>query len=71
MLKTHDARVYETYWEIIYHFCICVEYSGMRRQDFSHKTWANYLFCNLDHLLAIVSRYEVVNDETIKERIAS
>lgn len=29
-LKVQDPRIYETYWKVMYHFCIYLKVSGMR-----------------------------------------
>lgn len=39
-MKTQDSKVYETYWEMMCHLCVCQEVSGTRSQDVCQKLWA-------------------------------
>lgn len=44
----------------MHHFHIYVEVLGMRIQGIGQKTWANYLFLNLDYLLTNIAIHEVL-----------
>lgn len=69
-LKEKGKSVYETYWEMLCHFRICVEVLGMRGQGVGQKTCAFYHFCNLDQAHIKVMRYEGLNDDPTRERIS-
>jgi len=76
VIEKSAPLVYATYWEVLCHFEICVETTGLRSRGVKQMAWANYLFSGLkiffSGLRDKADRLSCLNPSTnaeIKERI--
>ena len=71
ILRRDGLKVYETYWELLCHFHICLQLTGSRYGGVKQMSWANYLFPGLeDKKKRRIGRLEVVLDDNILERVS-
>jgi len=70
LLKKSDPLVYETYWEVLYHFHICGQVTGWRRGGVNQISWANYLFPGVNKTDPM-TQIAPSTDEEIFERISA
>ena len=56
LLKKDAPQVYETYLEVLCHFHICTQITGMRAGGVKQMSWANYLFQVLGEKSGSVTR---------------
>jgi len=68
-MKKDAPLVYEIYWEVLCHFQICTETTGLRAGGIKHMAWANYLFKGLGDKVGRVSHLAPSTDAEFKERI--
>jgi len=69
LLKKEDPQVYETYWEVLYHFHICGQISSWRNRGVKQMPWASYLFNGINEKDSPVTSLAPCTDEKIAERI--
>lgn len=70
MLKAKDVCIYKIYWEMMCHFRICPDISGITGQGVGHKVWATYLFRNLQDSLGSTTSHTAIDMDKIQRRIA-
>jgi hypothetical protein len=70
ILEKMDPAVLETYWELMCHFHICCELTGVRSSGVTHMRWATYLFPGLGDQRARVSRVLPCTEDELKERLS-
>lgn len=47
LLRAQDPLAYDTYWELLCHYHICAQITGLRNNGVKQKVWVEYLFLNL------------------------
>ena len=72
-LQSDHPQVYETFWELMCHFHICLRLVNEKTKKapayVSHKMWADYLFNNLDKKGVPVTVLGICDQATIARRI--
>lgn len=46
-LQAQDTLAYDTYWELLCHYHICAQITGLNKNGMKQKSWEEYLFLNL------------------------
>jgi len=69
VLQKEAPQVYKTYWELLCHFHICAQITGLKVGGVKQMSCANYLFQDLGNNTGLVSRLAASTDEEINEII--
>jgi len=70
MMEKSAPLVYTMYWDVLCHFYICAETTGLRFGGVRQMAWANYLFNGLGDKADRLTRLAPNTDAEIKERIS-
>jgi len=71
LLKKDEPQVYETYWEVLFHFHICGQTTGWRNRGVKQISWTSYLFNDLNDKNVPVIRLAPSTDEEIRKKISA
>jgi len=69
--KKDYPLVYETYWEVLYHFYIYGQTTGRRSGGINQMAWVSYLFYDLNDKIGPITHLAPNTGEEIEERISS
>jgi len=69
LLRKEDPQVYETYWEVLYHFHICGHISSWRNMGVKQMSWASYLFNGINEKDSPMTSLAPCTDGEIAKRI--
>jgi hypothetical protein len=70
IIRRDGAELYETYWELLCHFHICLHLTGARSGGVKQACWANYLFPGVEDKRSPIGRLKVATNDEIEERIS-
>lgn len=69
LLKLQNPLIYDTYGELLCHYQICAQVTGLRNNGVKQKAWANYLFLNFDSDTPYFSYLPFIFDKEVEEKI--
>ena len=70
ILRRDGVEIYDTYWELLCHFHICLHLTGACSRGVKQTCWANYLFLGREDKRSSIGRLGVATDDEINVRIS-
>jgi len=70
LMEESTPLVYATYWEVLCHFHICTELTGLRSGGVKQMAWVDYLFNGLRDKANQLTRLAPSTDAEIKKKIS-
>ena len=70
LLRKEDPQVYDTYWEVLYHFHIYGQTTGWRNRGIKQMSWASFLFNDINDKSNPVTHLASSTNEEIADRIS-